>query len=158
MKKRVLIALAIVVAFVLFIVSRYSTNRFSIALSVDASGGKEIASYDSHGGFHGDGLTFVSWKFTDDKVRNQILESRKWNVLPLTDNLNRLITEAYICDENGDRFFPDIQNGYYLFIDRHSESRNSSDDSDVFHRYSFNFTLAIYDTDNDILYYAELDT
>ncbi len=51
----------------------------------------------------------------------------------------------------GSIYFP-----YYS--DRHSESRNEKDDAELFNRMSFNFTIAIYDTDNHVLYYYELDT
>ena len=53
---------------------------------------------------------------------------------------------------------PSIDNGYYMFEDRHSESKDSRDDSELFDRYSFNFSIAIYDCDTDKLYYFEFDT
>ena len=43
-------------------------------------------------------------------------------------------------------------------MDRSSESTDNTDDSMLLSRYSFNFTIAIYDTDTDILYYFEYDT
>ena len=61
-------------------------------------------------------------------------------------------------DENGDTIIPDIQNGYYYFYDRHSESTEPYNDEDVLSRASFNFTLALYDSDNNVLYYVEFDT
>ena len=64
----------------------------------------------------------------------------------------------YLTDDNNNPVIPQIENGYYYFLDRHSRSVDSYDDSDVLDRYSFNFTIAIYDADNDILYYVEFDT
>ena len=54
--------------------------------------------------------------------------------------------------------WPKIKNGVYKFVDRHSESKNISDDSEMLDRYSFNFSIAVYDLDSDILYYFEMDT
>ena len=46
-----------------------------------------------------------------------------------------------------------IENGYWNFIDRHSVGSKP-----FLQRGSFNFTFAILDTDNNILYVYELDT
>ena len=53
---------------------------------------------------------------------------------------------------------PEVTNGYYYFCDRHSDSIDSSDDTNLLSRASFNFTLAIYDSDTNRLYYVEFDT
>ena len=158
MKKGILIMLAIAAVLGSMFVSGCSTDQVTSILNIDVSHGKELVSYDSHGGFHGDGLTFRSLSFTDDQVINEIVRSKKWKPLPLTDPIKRLTSEDYIYDESGNRFFPEIQHGYYMFIDRHRESSDPSDDSKVLNRSSFNFTIAVYDTDQDILYYAEFDT
>ena len=53
---------------------------------------------------------------------------------------------------------PDIENGYYYFLDRHSEATNVNNDEDLNERSSYNFSLGIYDSDTMMLYYYELDT
>lgn len=53
---------------------------------------------------------------------------------------------------------PEINNGYYYFLDRHLEAKNKHDDTDLNNRYSRNFSLAIYDADNKIIYFYEMDT
>lgn len=53
---------------------------------------------------------------------------------------------------------PEIQDGYYYFYDRHSESTNPYDDSELFQRFSFNFTFAIYDQSSNQIYLIEYDT
>ena len=40
---------------------------------------------------------------------------------------------------------PEITNGYYFFLDRHSQSTDPHDDTNVLSRASFNLTIAIYD-------------
>ena len=46
----------------------------------------------------------------------------------------------------------------YYFLDRHSESKDRYDSSDLNNRFSWNFTLALLDVDKNIIYYYELDT
>lgn len=59
----------------------------------------------------------------------------------------------FLADENGEPVVPEIQNGYYLLIDRHSDTK-----SNILERGSFNFTVGLYDTDNNTLYCCKLDT
>lgn len=53
---------------------------------------------------------------------------------------------------------PKIENGYWYFVDRNSENGDSASDSEIFNRNSFNITVALYDLDENILYYLEFDT
>lgn len=53
---------------------------------------------------------------------------------------------------------PKVEHGFYYFQDRHSKSTDSSSDVEIFDRGSYNFSLAVYDSDTDRLYYFELDT
>lgn len=137
------------------------------ALDVDISSGTVIADADTHGGFHGDGTTFLAIQFDDTVCLDSIEGNPAWKPLPLSENLTALAyglekgTSAYgpyLTDEDGDPFFPVIANGYYFFEDRHSESTDPKDDADVLNRHSFNLTLAIYDADTDVLYHCEIDT
>lgn len=52
---------------------------------------------------------------------------------------------------------PEIRNGYYLLVDRQAEPGMATG-ADILHRGSFNFTLGLYDTDTDTLYFCKLDT
>ena len=118
---------------------------------------------DTHGGFHGDGSFYLILDCSQnaDKARS-IVEN--WTTLPLSQNLHIVM---YGGEKNGTNYgynfaeeahWPTIKNGVYKFVDRQSESKNSSDDSDLLDRYSFNFSIAVYDLDSDILYYFEMDT
>ena len=118
---------------------------------------------DTHGGFHGDGSYYLILDCSQnaDKARS-IVEN--WTTLPLSENLHVVM---YGGEKNGinygynfaeDAHWSTIENGVYKFVDRHSESKNNSDDSEILDRYSFNFSIAVYDLDSDILYYFEMDT
>ena len=52
----------------------------------------------------------------------------------------------------------ELTDGWYYFLDRHSEAEDPEDDSGLFGRGSYNFTLAIYDKESGVLYCYELDT
>ena len=53
---------------------------------------------------------------------------------------------------------PEIEEGYYYFIDRFSETKDKYSDEDLLNRYSFNFTIVLFDNKTNILYYYEFDT
>ena len=52
----------------------------------------------------------------------------------------------------------DLTDGWYCFLDRHSQAEDPADDSGLFGRHSFNFTLAVYDKAGGVLYCYEMDT
>ena len=118
---------------------------------------------NTHGGFHGDGSYYLILDCSENKEK--ALENlNDWKELPLPENLNLIMyggekdgmTYGYHLAEEAK--MPVVQNGYYYFCDRHSESTDSSDASELFDRYSFNFSFAVYDSDADRMYYFEFDT
>ena len=58
----------------------------------------------------------------------------------------------YLNDNNGNPLFPEVENGYYLLIDRQNDAQ------DILDRHSFNFTVAVFDSDENTLHYGKLDT
>lgn len=130
-------------------------------LGIDVSGGTEIFNFDTGGGLNGDGTVCEALKFSDERVLEQIEGNPQWKAFPLDATVTALVygisDEAssigpYLCDGGGTPLVPDIQNGYYLLIDRQDET------GDILERASFNFTLGIYDSDSDTLYLLKLDT
>ena len=117
---------------------------------------------DNHGGFHGDGDYIVRANCTENpqKILNQL---NNWNNLPLSENLQLImyggerdgITYSYNLAQKAN--IPKINNGYYYFLNRKSNAVNEHSD-DIFDKYSFNFTLVLYDKDNNMFYYYEFDT
>ncbi len=136
------------------------TSKISRALGTDVSGGTVAASFDSHGGFHGDGLTFVELTFSDDSFGSRV--QNRWRPLPLSGNLQAFVygvsgVGPYIT-QDGVPCFPFVENGYYYFEDRQAEDTDPHSDLQLFQRYSYNVTIAIYDADAQILYYCKFDT
>ena len=89
---------------------------------------------------------------------------RDWTPLPLSENLQLMM---YGGEKDGVNYgynlaeeahWPVINNGVYKFVDRQIRVGDQSDDSYLLDRYSFNFSVAVYDLDTDTLYYFEYDT
>ena len=121
---------------------------------------------DTHGGFHGDGDYYLILDCSEKAEQAKELIDG-WKPLPLTENLQRIMNMTCGGVEDGVYYsktlteiahWPIIENGVYKFIDRHSDAIDESDDTDLFNRYSYNFSIAVYDLDTDILYYFEFDT
>lgn len=139
----------------------YSVSREDLAaigdiaqvLGVSITDGILLQSEDSHGGFLGDGLAYAEVRCSLDMP-----ESEYWHELPLSDDLSKLISRNGLLDSGAGRSLapPETENGYYFFMDEFDG--DSPDDSQVLGRHSYNFTLAIYDADSNVLYYYELDT
>lgn len=136
-------------------------------IEIDVSKGTVLTESDSHGGFHGDGMAMMQFAFDDDNALAEIEKNDHWNSMPLSKNVTALVygidedtssIGPYLTDEKGSTIIPEIQNGYYYFYDRHSESNDPYSDENILGRASFNFTLALYDADNNVLYYVEFDT
>lgn len=136
---------------------RSGQSIVSSELNIDCSMAELTKDMDSHGGFHGDGTTFYVFQFKLDNNIDSLPEENGWHELPLTDNLTQVV-DTLISDSSGEPLFPQVENGYYYFRDRHDESSDCWIDEDIFARYSYNFTFAIYDLENNRLYYCEFDT
>ena len=122
---------------------------------------------DTHGGFHGDGDYYLILDCSE-KTEQAAERIKDWSPLPLTENLQRVM-DMTCSGVDGDGVYysktlaemahwPIIENGVYKFIDRHSEAIDKSDDTNLFNRYSYNFSVAVYDLDTNTLYYFEFDT
>ena len=118
---------------------------------------------DTHGGFHGDGSYYLILDCSQNSNKaHEIIKG--WTELPLSDNLDLAMyggekgAVSYGYKFAEDAHWPTINNGFYKFVDRHSESVNESDDTNLLNRHSFNFSVAIYDLDTETLYYFEIDT
>ena len=155
-KRTILIIAVCITAFVLAGCSgNNSLKSFSNECGVDLSEGRIILEEDNHGGFHGDGFSLLVADYSQTtSVADEILASEIWHRLPLSENLAVFVYQPY--DEN--LKIPQVENGCYYFYDRHDEATDPYDDSDLFSRYSFNFTFAVYDLDTETLYLCKYDT
>ena len=167
MMKKFFYVLSVIVSLILYACGTESGQAVvSGELGIDVSACEVISASDTHGGFHGDGTTFIVLDCADGDVLNQIREKSGWRTFPPDDSVKALVygieneTEhigPYLTDQEGNPLVPEIENGYYMLIDRQI-TEGWATGADILHRDSFNFALGLYDADTELLYYCELDT
>lgn len=136
-------------------------NEISKQLSIDVSQATQVSNYDTHSG-NGDGTTCIVLNFQNENVLKEIEANPDWKQFPL-DETAQILAYGYedktsqigpfVTNDKGENLIPEIENGYYILVDRQS---NQTDN--ILDRGSFNFTLGIYDTENNNLYFCKLDT
>lgn len=140
--------------------SKMSQHTLSKQMGIDVSGGKEVSVVDTYSG--GEGTLCITISFDDDSVLKQIKSNTEWKAFPLDETVKTLVygiedetkkEGPFLSDGDGNPLMPEIQNGYYRLIDRHYDTK-----TDILNRASFNFTVGLYDTDNNTLYLCKLDT
>lgn len=138
--------------------SREELRKMAKFCGMDTASAVILEGMDSHGGFQGDGTSYLKLQFSQPPELGE-----GWKELPMSENVATL---CYGIENEYGHFgpyieaglIPEIENGYYLFYDRHSESGDPYDDSGVLKRPSYNFIVAVYDTDNNQMYYVKHDT
>ena len=110
---------------------------------------------DTHGGFHGEGEYAATIRFDTvhgAQLAEQLQNTDGWKTLPLELLMYGGSSYGYyFADKAG---IPKVENGCYYFIDRQQDTERAG----LLYRRSYNFSLAIYDSDENILYYCEIDT
>ena len=115
---------------------------------------------NSHCGFNGDGHYCIVLDCSDNNEK-ALKTIENWESLPLTDTLDNIVYGSFRY--NGSNIadtahIPQIKNGYYKFVDRFPKHIHNGNDSDFLKRGAYNFSIALYDSDTDMMYYFELDT
>lgn len=112
---------------------------------------------DSHGGVQREGESLSKFYFDEKnavKFKEKINKNQHWKKLPMTK-----IVEESTGAWDKEMKIPEVKNGYWFYLDRHSEATDKYNENDMYNgRYSFNYSVAVYDTDENILYFYELDT
>ena len=135
-------------------------SGISATLGVNVANGAVLQNVDTHSGANNDGLYVLTLEFGGTygaDTATRIASSDQWQALPLSRNLAQAV-QTLLLDEEGEPYIPAVETGFYFFLDRHSQAVDPKDDSTLFSRSSFNFTLAVYDTEANRLYYCALDT
>ncbi len=100
-----------------------------------------------------DGVTAVSMKLRGSLLP-EVERAAHWRKLPLHENINT----DWFEDEEGNPLVARVKNGYYLFIDRYRETGDRFDPSGSPRLETLNYTVAIWDQDEGVLYYFAVDT
>ncbi|MDP4119716.1 MAG: hypothetical protein Q8876_01485 [Bacillota bacterium] len=123
--------------------------------------GATIVAKNTHSGFLGDGTYFAKITFSAVEIKPFLekIKANKWQPLPLKKDIDALLYGGtingieyadFLAKEVG---MPKVKNGYWTFVDRNTEKS-----TELLERYSYNFDLAIFDTDTNTLYVYQLDT
>lgn len=136
------------------------------AAQLDLSGVdiSKISEYDSHDNFLGDGIGMKVYGVDPEIAELRMQNSEGWHSLPLDQTTQKLAygnedETPYLIDSEGRTLVPEVQNGYWYFIDRHSQCKpGQQHNTNVLNRASLNFTLAIYNADTERLYVLDMDT
>lgn len=141
---------------------RAARRKVSRILDLNLPSDSEVQrNIDTHGGFHGDGTTYIQIRFPEGgAVLEQIEADQDWIALPMPWDvrmLARWVEEDKACgvllptDE-------ELGEGYWFFLDRNSEAVDRRDYSAARQRFSVNFILAFYSIGEETLCFCQADS
>lgn len=153
------IILFILIIYVMFEIKFGFHRKISSIIEIEVPITAKIERQDTHGGMVMDGETLARVYFTDEqakKVLNEIKNNKHWRELPIMERLQ----EGIIFNIDKSMEFPIVENGYWFYLDRHTEANDIYDEYERYEekRSSTNFSVAVFDSDSNILYYYALDT
>jgi hypothetical protein len=157
MKKMLILAGFIIFCLVLFFI--YTSKRCNYERLIEKSipySAKVLESYDTHGGFHGDGESYIVYQFNNEQFKKfftNITKDNDWKKLPLSDDIKKV--SHWFSDGEKQRKYEipiEISNGLYFIRDfQHSKKP-------IWDRYSVNFVIAIVDSSQKRLYICQVDS
>lgn len=125
-------------------------------LRISFHDGAEIASLDSHGGFHGDGtllaVVTVPDKAEQDALWEQVEDT--WSALPADEAIMEPIRQLWEERCGALPLLPDTENGRWFYRDRYEEQYGEKCE---FNSVLQNCTFALLDRDSGRLYVLEND-
>ena len=129
-------------------------------IDVDYQKAKLVSEYDTHGGFHGDGVSCRSYR-VDEALAERLEQSEYWRDFPLAEEVELLV----YGNEDGGQYVqsdgltsPRIAQGRWYFRDRFPQAADPYDERAVFTRAAFNFTVGLYDREQKLLHVLKMDT
>ena len=151
------IILLLIIAHIIYLHTLYDYNFYSSLIEIPIPIFAKMEEKDMHGGFHGDGETLAKFYFSDKQAKeltSNISNNSHWNNLPIPEILQECAYNS--IDEDIEN--PFINNGYWIFLDRHSEAIDKYYYNEIFNRASLNYSIATFDIDSNVLYIYSLDT
>ena len=110
-------------------------------LQLDLNDTAVLEEWDTHGGFHGDGEAFVKLSCPDGFESSL---GSEWKPLPLEGEVYQYFYEwggVFESPETNEKVIPEVKNGYWYF-------KNTG---------AMNWDFALYDCEENILYFYEFD-
>lgn len=152
-----ILLLVIILLFIICLVFLRDYFLYSSEIKIQLPFFTKIEKKDTHGGFHGDGETFLKVTLSPKQTKKfakEIKESSYWKKMPIPVELQ----EKLLNPLDKDIKIPLAKKGYWFFLDRYNESVDKYNYMVSFSKSSLNFTIAIFNTDSNTLYIYELDT
>ena len=126
---------------------------FSGERGMNFTNGEILFTEDTYRRIDRDSYALIHVRYSDASIAERVSESGDWKPLPLAESLNTFVYGP--ADARLE--IPVVLNGYYYFEDRHEEALDPYDESFLLDRLPYNFTVAIYDIDKDVLYICRYD-
>jgi len=137
--------------------NKWLLNRIKEKMIIDLKDCTVEVYRDTHGGMS-DGELLAQVKCTAEQLS---YVSENWKKLPISGTLKKELSENISSSEIHRSDLLTVKNGYYCFLDRHREAtdpHNETEFSNINERYSYNYSVAVFDSYSNTLYYYELDT
>lgn len=135
-------------------------KKISRDLEINIPSSLEFEYEDTHGGFHGDGVTLAEANLQDKDISNIIDKSKtNWRKAPISLDKQLLIygsssDGSTIIPNTDDGRIPVIENGYWVFKDRTTrETKERFPDAR-----SGNYSVGVIDLDTNTFYYIKFDS
>lgn len=119
-----------------------------------------VEEYDTHA-WMGDGRYYLTLDCSNnvDKA-NEVVKD--WQKLPFTEDIKLIMYGdvqhgSFYERKDSNTKFPEIENGSYMVVNRHNGGEAEQVD-DLPYMSSNNFTIAVYDSDTNKMYYFEYDS
>jgi len=112
-----------------------------------------------HAGDDDEGFVYGEMTFSEEaggQLYDKMLSTDTWQVLPLPEKLSLMVyggsSDGTVYSSYADNMIPEVEHGCYFYKDRSTAGEISKSRE----RFSNDFIIAIYDSENCALYYYEL--
>lgn len=115
---------------------------------------------DSHGGFLGDGVALGRAELKDKDIDKLLKDPEgHWTKTPIPKELNTILygCESYHSDLAIRLAMKNIENGYWIYIDRFGNKREYLKGEEI-DRYTNNYSIGLLDLDEKRFYYIKFDS
>ena len=149
--------LILIVGYIIYVHTLYNYVFYSSQIEIKIPLFAKMEEKDTHGGFHGDGEATLRVYFSNkqaEKFVNKINQNNHWGKLPMPEDLQKRLPN----EVEREIAISTIENGYWFFVDRHNEATDKYNYNDMFGRASLNYSIAVFDTDSNILYFFASDS
>ena len=149
--------MSLIIIYIIYLHTLYNYNFYSSLIEIRIPIFAKMEEKDTHGGFHGDGEALAKVYFSDKQTQNfisKINNNSNWKDVPMPEVLQHKVYNSI----EEEMKVPFIENGYWLFINRYSKVINKHDYNEILGKASSNFSVAIFDKNQNILYIYSLDT